>query len=280
MCTGLFRVAVLALASSLVACCPPFSLEGGALSTSPALPLATLAVAHRANIHRGASDNSLRAMRESIAAGVPYLEVDVRQSSSGDLFLFHDGSLSWQNSDAPWGLRGEKVNRLSPSVRATIPLNDGEHIPLLEEALDLIRPTGATLQLDFKGESDENVLPTLDLVQSRGQLQQVLLQIRDVSRVQTVLQRAPSARILVRVTSMSELDEALRLRVEFVELERWFSPAAIERAHGAGVKVLINVSNSRFDQPGIWRFFRSQGVDTIMTDHADRSLQDSAHRRP
>jgi len=267
-----FPAFVMTVLLALSACCPPFSLQRAECAASP---VATLAVAHRGSLHRDASDNSLAALRESIAAGVEYLEVDVRRSSSRDLFLFHDGSLARGNSDAPRELRGEKVNSLSSQARSSVPLNDGEHIPLLSEALDLVRPTRATLQLDFKGESDEIVLPTLDLVQSRGQLHQVLLQIRDVSRIPTVLQRAPSARVLARVKSMAELDEALRYRVEFVELERWFSTCAVERAHGYGVKVLINVAGSRFDQPGVWRLFRSQGVDSIMTDRADLALADA-----
>jgi glycerophosphoryl diester phosphodiesterase len=267
------RFLQLALISLISACCPCFSLNDSEGPFPP--PLARLAVAHRGSLHTTEPENSLSALKQSIAAGILFLEVDVRLSDEGDLFIFHDGSLSWQNSDAPWELRGRKVQGLSRSVRESVVLDErsGQHIPSLAQALDVVRNTPATLQLDFKGESDVLVFSTLDLVRSRGQLSQVLLQIRSPQRIPAVQRYAPGTRIIARVTTRAELENALSHHVEFVELERWFSVEAVERAHREGAKVLINVSNSKFDTPSNWTFFRARGVDTIMTDHPAEALQ-------
>lgn len=259
---------------ALSSCCFNVSMRDVPPLTKQAA-LDHLAVAHRGSLHTGLPDNSLAALRQSIAARVPFLEVDVRRSDAGDLFIFHDGSISSSNSEAPRALRGESVESLSRDQRDAVALGSGEHIPLLAAALDLIRGSGSTLQLDFKGESDQLVFATLDLLQSRGQLRQALLQIRTPSRIPRVLAYAPQARILARVRSADDLQEALRYPIEFVELERWATPEAIRDAHNKSVKVLVNISGTRLDEPMAWAHFRSCGIDTIMSDHADVAMRPS-----
>ena len=256
---------------AVFACCPPVSMvDVGPLP--PQEPVAWLAVAHRGSLHSGKPDNSLSALRETMAAGVTFLEVDVRRSSEGELFLFHDGSLQRSNSHAPRALRGRRVQELSRAERSEVSLGGSEHIPTLAEALDVVQGRPATLQLDFKGESDEPVLQALELAESRHQRQQVLIQLRTYTRVPTVLARYPGTRLLVRVRSMEELNAALAYPIEFVELERWVTPEAIHVAHARGVKVLANVSGTRLDEKSTWDYFRTRGIDTVMTNHADQAL--------
>lgn len=267
------RAALACLATLLSACC-----LNVLMADIPPLPpqqaLARLAVAHRGSIHDGKPDNSLGAFQQSIGAGVTFLEVDVRLAPDGELFLFHDGSLQRSNYSEPGSLRGRKVQDLSASERASVLLDDSERIPSLSQALDAIRPyPGVSLQLDFKGESDENVFPALDLLRSRKQLHQAVLQIRSLERVPRILSAAPDARLLVRVTSMEQLREAVTYPIEFVELERWASPEAITVAHDARVKVLANLSATCLDTPSRWSYFRSRGIDTIMTDYADKAIR-------
>ena len=242
---------------------------------TPQQPIAHSAVAHRGSLHTGLPDNSLSALKQSIAAGIPFLEVDVRRSSEGELFLFHDGSLSSSNSEGPAELWGEKVQALTREARESVVLASNERIPLLSSALDTVRGSGSALQLDFKGESDELVFAALDLLRARGQLRDAVLQVRSPARIPRVLARAPGARIVARVRSAEALEEALRYPVEFVELERWATPQAITDAHQKGVKVLVNISGTSLDDPTSWAFFRSHGFDTIMSDRADLAIKQS-----
>lgn len=247
---------------------------------SPQEPVARLAVAHRGNLHSGLPDNSIAALRQCIAAGVPFLEVDVRRSSEGDLFLFHDGSLQSSNSESPEALQGNPIQALSRQQRDSIQLGSGQHIPLLAEALDTVRGSGSALQLDFKGESDGLVFAALDLLRSRGQLKEALLQIREPSRIPAVLGYEPKARVLARVRSEEDLREALRYPIEYVELERWATPEAIREAHSSSIKVLANIAGTRLDEPLTWGYLRSRGFDTIMTDHADQALEPTPRQAP
>lgn len=267
-----FRLLLTTALAALSSCCLNVSMVD-IPPLSPQEPVARLAVAHRGSLHSGLPDNSIAALRQSIAAGVPFLEVDVRRSSEGDLFLFHDGSLQSSNSKSPGALWGEPVQALSRQQRDSVELGSGQHIPLLAAALDTIRGSGSALQLDFKGESDSLVFAALDLLHARGQLNEALLQIRKPTRIPIVLAYAPKARILARVRSEADLREALRYQIEYVELERWATPEAIREAHSSSIKVLANVSGTRLDEPLTWDYLRSRGFDTIMTNHADQALE-------
>jgi glycerophosphoryl diester phosphodiesterase len=178
-------------------------------------------------------DNSIPALRESVAQGVPLVEVDVRRSNEGDLFLFHDGSLSSSNSFSPSTLHGVPIAQLTRQERSLAKLDAaGEiSIPILDEALTVISDSRTTLQIDLKGESDELAFSVVELVAKRGLLRNVLFQIRSADRAYRIFQRYPQARVLLRCLNQKALEEALSLGVEFVELERWASSAAIRMAH-------------------------------------------------
>lgn len=269
------RAAVVRLASllAIVTSCGcslyPTLSDLGPLEIQPAL--ATLTVAHRGNISGGAlPDNSLPALRQALAAGVPFLEVDVRRSHDGALFLFHDGSFSRSNSYAPSRLRGVPINQISSADRDTVTLDDAGtvRIPTLADALVLLEQsanTTSTLQLDLKAESDTLALEVLELVRARSMLHRVLVQLRTPERVALVHAHYPTARILVRCKSHEQLVKTLQYRVEAVELERWITSEAVRLAHSAGVRVAINIAGSPLDEPSTHEYFRARGVDMIMT---------------
>jgi glycerophosphoryl diester phosphodiesterase len=254
-------------------CCPRVSMvDVGPLSAQRAL--VSMAVAHRGNLHRGAlPDNSAPALLEAMNAGVPLLEVDVRRSREGELFLFHDGSIQSGNSYAPRDLVGRPAQGLSRRERERVFLDRGRAIPIptLEDALRLVQASqGSSLQLDFKGESDELVFAALDLVVQRDMLSRVVVQLRSVERVQAVKQHYPGVRISARCRDSVQLKTALERGVEMVELERWVSSEAIRAAHATNTRVLLNIAGTRLDEPSTWRYLRSRGVDVIMSDYADR----------
>jgi glycerophosphoryl diester phosphodiesterase len=239
---------------------------------APASPRIYAVAAHRGVLNGGTlPDNSLTAIRQSINAGVPFIELDVRRSEEGELFVFHDGSFHRDNSEAPSELRGRPIQSLSRTERESVYLDEGRTatIPTLAQALDAVQGSQSTLQLDLKGESDLLAKSTLDLAASRGQLLQVLVQIQSPERVGMVRTHYPAARILARCRSMEDLKSALRYNVEFVELEQWISSDGIALAHASQANVLINLAGSRLDEPQTWQYLRSRGVDSITTDRAD-----------
>lgn len=239
-------------------------------------PLHRYSIAHRGSIHRGYPDNSIPALQESISQGVTFLEVDVRKGSDGALFIFHDGSLKEGNFSSPKELTGRKVQELTAAERASVRLDsrDTVHIPTLKEALDVVSQSkSATLQIDLKGESDELLQAVIDLLKQEGKLSRALIQLKSPERIQRVRVHHPRVRILARCKDASQLDQAIAARVEFVELERWMSADAVRKAHEANIGVVLNVAAPAYDKEKTWSFFRSKGVDSIMTDHAEMAQQ-------
>lgn len=263
-------LAITLLALSVEGCCPRVSmLDIGPLSSATTQRVTV--TAHRGSPQRRAlPDNSVAAVQASVREGIPFIELDVRMSKEKDLFLFHDGSIHSDNSFAPSDLRGRSVQSLSAVERRAVSLDRAGKIsvPLLDEALDALRGSQSSAQLDLKQESDDLALAVFDLLNRRQQIDQALVQLRSPVRARLILQRYPHARILGRCKNMRKLQEFVSLKPEFVELERWASSEAIELAHKAGVAVTANVASSRLDEATTWEYLRSRGFDGIMSDHA------------
>ena len=232
--------------------------------------LARYTIAHRGSLHTGLPDNSLPALKDALAKGVSFLEVDVRLSTSGDLFLFHDGSAQETNSFSPASLLGRPIKQLSPTERGHIKLDSTGTIgiPLLQDALAVLPKDGAVLQLDLKAESDELLASVVKVLKEEKKLGRVVIQLRSPARIERLRREEPTARISARCVDAAQLHQAIAAKVEFVELQRWLTAEAIQSAHRAGIAVTFNVAGSPYDEPTIWQMLRSRGVDSIMTNHA------------
>jgi glycerophosphoryl diester phosphodiesterase len=233
-------------------------------------PLSRLVTAHRANLHIGLPDNSLPAIREALTYNIPHLEIDVRQATNGDLFLFHDGSLNRSNYHSPRNLCGRIVQELTPQERSSVRLDPQGTIaiPLFSEALEVMRDRASVLQVDLKGESDQLAEAVIKEALSKGMLDRIIIQFRNLNRMQTMLERYPTLHALARCTSDDDVKRALDVGAEFIELEGWASAHAIESSHHARARVLVNIAHPFYDDRQVWNLLRSRGVDIIMTDHA------------
>jgi glycerophosphoryl diester phosphodiesterase len=226
--------------------------------------------AHRANINFGLPDNSLPAIHEAIRFGVAHLEVDVRQSTAGELFLFHDGSLSGSNYHSPRALCGRAVQELSRDELRSVRLDSAGaiQIPLFSEALAAISSHNVTLQVDLKGESDQLAEAVIQEILRKGAIDRCVVQFRNLDRMQTMLERYPTLRTLARCKNDECVTHALNVGAELIELEGWASAQAIESSHSERVRVLVNIAHPFYDDPTVWALLRSRGIDIIMTDHA------------
>lgn len=99
-------------------------------------------VAHR-GAWRGAPENSLAAIERAIAVGANIVEVDVRKSADGVLFLMHDDTLE-RMADID---RDAETFTMAELQEITLREDDGgahraataERIPTLKQALEIIR---------------------------------------------------------------------------------------------------------------------------------------------
>jgi len=110
-------------------------------------------IAHR-GYHTGDAlcpENSLASFEEALGRGFP-VEMDVRLLKDGHVAVFHD-----ENAFRMTGIDAEIGELVSSDLKNFKLLGSHEHIPLLEEALDLVR--GRTpLLLEIKNMNDAGAL--------------------------------------------------------------------------------------------------------------------------
>ncbi|WP_336278909.1 glycerophosphodiester phosphodiesterase [Bartonella sp. CB175] len=129
-------------------------------------------VAHRggANLY---SENTLSAFRHAIELGVDEIECDVHLLKSGEVVIFHDFYLEQ--------LVGKKeyIHDIDNEIRKRLHVKGStEAPPLLEELLDILKPTNVALHLEIKtcGEVEREHLlsqKALALIKSRNLVERV-----------------------------------------------------------------------------------------------------------
>jgi glycerophosphoryl diester phosphodiesterase len=192
--------------------------------------------------HRGlaaqAPGNSREALAAAVAAGVPVVEVDLRRSSDGEMFLFHD-----QRLDAP-ALAGRRVEDLPAAALAAVRLRNGEALPRLDEALAVTRGR-ALLVLDLKSDALLVELAA-DWLAARGALDDALLFLNtheEMIAAARARQRHPRLLLMVRLLDTRitvDNTRALMGALPAVLHTDRVGPGEVARLHGLGVKVWMN----------------------------------------
>jgi glycerophosphoryl diester phosphodiesterase len=113
--------------------------------------------------HRGAAghapENTLAAIQKGIALGVDFVEFDVRRTADSVLVVLHDETVNRTTNG-----KG-RVDRLSLQEVKKFNAGNGEHIPTLEEVLNVAAgEAGLMLELKVKGVAQQ----TVDVVREAG----------------------------------------------------------------------------------------------------------------
>lgn len=101
---------------------------------------------HSATLSGRHIPNSLPAVQECVAAGVPRLEVDVRFLADDSMLIFHDGELDVETTASG------RVDALDRPRAGQVRYRQDERVPLcfLEDVVDLVGRGSALLQVDLK----------------------------------------------------------------------------------------------------------------------------------
>ncbi|RIL12557.1 MAG: hypothetical protein DCC75_00215 [Proteobacteria bacterium] len=241
---------------------------------------AKLPSAHRLGAKEiGLADNSQAALLRAVAERLPIAEVDLRSGRDGTLFLMHDRRLS----DSEWQVPVEWVGRSAESLNAAelerICARDMASgcVPTLEMALRVIQGSCTTMQIDLKGDFSQGALHRLAaLLISFGLGRQVLIQTDPLEELRQVRKVLPETPVIARIFSEQQLDSALALSPEIIQLdEEMLSPEIRARLVRSGVKILIKTLGEG-DNPERWRKVVAKGADIILTDFPRRMLEELA----
>ncbi|QDU49586.1 glycerophosphodiester phosphodiesterase family protein [Gimesia panareensis] len=201
--------------------------------------------------HRGASsdrpENTLPAFRQAIKLKATAVEIDVRTSKDGELFLLHDAKLE------------RTTNGKGPASELTMPQLKqldagawfkeeyrGERIPTLAEALEVCRGKIDVL-LDLKEQGSAYAEAVAKTVREHGDPQHTIVGVRSVEQAHLFRKLLPQSPQLGFIPSPETIDAFAKAGVETIRLwPRWLvDESLVPKVHHLGVKLHLNGSTGK-----------------------------------
>ena len=199
--------------------------------------------------HRGAMTErpecTLSAIARAIELGADAVELDVRTSRDGVLFLLHDPTLDrTTNGRGPAAaLTMAQLKQLDAGSHFDRRYR-GERIPTLAEALALCGNSIDVL-LDLKEQGETYAQRVAQTVRKHGRPERTILGVRSVAQARRFRRLLPEVRQLAFVAGPEQIDAFVQAGVQIVRLwPRWLdSPEGkrlVERLRQQGVQLQLN----------------------------------------
>jgi glycerophosphoryl diester phosphodiesterase len=243
----------------------------------------------RVAAHRGGAllwpENSLGAYRQALPLGVDYVETDVHLSADDEVVVLHDATLDRTTSG-----RGAVRNAHREELRGVrLRDRDGrptdEPIPVLDEILDLVRPSRAELLLEIKVDAHEGRYPGIEenvlaLVRDRGLTARTIVMAFEAPTIERVRQLDPA----IRTAFLVDGDRVEHARAGADEIVRWtqetgatalaidrlvLDAAVVRAARRAGLVLATWTVNEDADLRRVIQL----GVDIVISDRPDLALR-------
>jgi glycerophosphoryl diester phosphodiesterase len=224
----------------------------------------TLVVAHRG---RGfdAPENSQQALRRAIQAGVAVIEVDLRRSEDGELFVLHD---EWLNRTT---CHKGAIAKTSAATLAGARMRNGEALPRFEDLYRLSRGA-AVLDVHFKVDAVEQLAQWID---QNGSFDDIIF-FADASgtleSAARVKRRYPKMMVMPRARSAADVTLITQTLggLPPVIHQDFPTPDEVRRWHRRGVKVFAKSTDFEYLIPPLpflgYQTLLATAVDFILTD--------------
>ena len=196
--------------------------------------------------HRGASaerpENTLAALQRAIEVGADAVEIDVRTSKDGALFLLHDASLD-RTTDGQGPASEKTIAELRALDAGSWFHHDyrGQRIPLLREALELCRGK-IDVVLDLKEQGDAYADAVVRAVVAHGDPRQTIFGVHSVQQARRFRTRLPAARQLGFIPTPGQIEAIAQAGVETIRLwPQWLDdPALVPQVRRLGARLQLN----------------------------------------
>ena len=232
--------------------------------------------------HRGAGgdygtiapQNTLAAIRAGIVMGVDAVEIDVRDTKDGHFVLMHDSTVdkTTDGTGSVSDLTLEQIRALHPKLGNILAQGDFscEKVPTLEEVLELTKDR-VWIYSDTK---TDKVAELVQIVKDRGMLDQYIIASGGTGKAVAARAADPSARVLVWLDGMDEVNQALKDVVpppDVIEVQAGAAQAAVALLHPLGVKVAVDAfaQDVQFyidSDPTPFNTLFSVGVDSVQVE--------------
>ena len=217
--------------------------------------------------HRGASavapENTLAAMEQAIKDGADWVEIDVQETSDGEVVVIHDSDLK------KIGGSGLKVfdSTLTELQSVDIgswknPSFSDQRIPTLQQLLALCKNRIKVLiELKYYGREKHLEQRVAEIVDTAGMQDQIRVMSLSYPGIQKMKSIRPQWS--VGLLASASLGDITRLEADFFAINaRFASRTFIRRIHNRGKNVLVWTINDPISISAMM----SKGVDGIITD--------------
>ncbi len=220
--------------------------------------------------HRGAAgkapENTLASMRQAIEDGADMLEIDVQESSDGEVAVIHDSDFM--------KLSGVDLKVWDGSLKQLQEIDVGswfgpgfsaERVPTLAQVLEVARgKVGVVIELKYYGHDQQLEQRVVEIVEEAGMVDDIVIMSLEVKGIEKIRKLRPQW--VIGLLSTMAVGNLAKLDLDFLAVNMSMATSGfIRRTHAAGKKVFVWTVN---DAVSISRMI-SLGVDGIITDEPE-----------
>ncbi len=217
--------------------------------------------------HRGASadspENTMASVREAVAQGADWVEIDVQESSDGVVMVVHDSDLKKLAGVGSkiWEQTADELRAVDIGSKFD-PRFAGERVPTLAEVLEFCKgKIRVNIELKYYGHDQQLEQRVVDLVEAAGMQDDVVIMSLKLEGVEKLKAIRPDwkAGLLVAVA----VGDLTKLDVDFLAVNlKLATRALIRRAHDRGMEVYVWTVND----PVSMSTMLGRGADNLITD--------------
>ncbi|KAA5539335.1 glycerophosphodiester phosphodiesterase [Roseiconus nitratireducens] len=229
--------------------------------------------------HRGgafsAPENTLASVRRGIEDGADWIEIDVQESSDGEIMVVHDSDLKKVAGDPVkiWQATAEQLRAIDIGSYFG-PSYQDQRVPTLREVLEECRgKAGVNIELKYYGHTQDLERKVVDLVETMEMSDQVVVMSLELAGVRKIQQLRPDWTVgLLTAVAAGDLT---RTDVDFLAVKDSLATKPfVDAAHRRGKTVAAWTLND----PYTMSLMISRGVDNLITDRPALARQVLADR--
>lgn len=224
--------------------------------------------------HRGASlwapENTFAAARHALSMEGDMIELDVRESADGVLYVLHDHTLDrTTDGTGPIEYRTAAEIDALDAGRWFAPEYEGERVPRLDAYLDALQAAGAGAYVEVKWCSARTLAGVL---RDTGMQDRVFTFSFKPEMRAALRTEAPQLRRMITLSIARNMSVAREVHhADLIELEAAeLTPAIVAAARAAGLQVM---AYTQANDPALFAHMCDLGLDFINHDHLDTCLE-------
>jgi len=224
--------------------------------------------------HRGASatapENTLASIRQAIADGADWVEIDVQETADGEVVVIHDSDfmkLAGVNLRV-WEAGMEQIAGIDVGGWFAPEFTE-ERVPRLADVLSEVKGRSKLIvELKYYGHDQQLEQRVIDLIEAADMQGDTMIMSLEYAGIQKVRVLRPDWKI--GLLSARAIGDLTRLDVDFLAVNMAMARSSlIKMAHGAGKELFVWTVNDTLTMSQMM----SLGVDGIITDKPLRARE-------